>query len=168
MRTQFLEKDPWNFQICHFTLGNLGQNEASPLENPQNCVTPIGILNKAKSQNPWKFHMISFGLLQKIPLLFLLTPGISSFYMFSEGTLINSMSSTSPVSIFFGIAPYLPSFLLKLSLANWKYSTPHPGCFISKIKKPLVQTRNILEEVAQLQLANKKHQIVQCIDREKQ
>ena len=37
-------------------------------------------------------------------------------------------------------------------------------CFIFKIKKPLAQTRNVLEEVAQLQLANKKHLTVQWTD----
>ena len=52
LRTQFLEKDPWNFQICHVTFGNSRQNEGSRLEIPQNCVTSIGI-SKAKSQDPW-------------------------------------------------------------------------------------------------------------------
>ena len=37
---------------CHFTLWKSRQNKASPLEIPQNCVTPIGI-SKAKSQDPW-------------------------------------------------------------------------------------------------------------------
>ena len=60
LRTQFLEKDLWNFQICHFTVGNSRQNEASPLEIPQNCVTSIGI-SKAKSQDPWNstFYLFS-------------------------------------------------------------------------------------------------------------
>ena len=46
-----------------YTLGNSIQNEASPLEILQNCVTPIGI-SKAKSQDPSQFHMISSGLPQ--------------------------------------------------------------------------------------------------------
>ena len=33
-------KTPWNFEIFYFIPGNSRQNKASPLETPENCVTP--------------------------------------------------------------------------------------------------------------------------------
>ena len=69
------------------------------LKIPQNCVTPIAI-SKVKSQDPWKFHMISSGLPQSIPLLLVLTPGISTFFLFSTLHVLNL-----PVWIFFWNSP---------------------------------------------------------------
>ena len=37
---EIFEKYPWNFYMCHLPDGNSRQNEASPLEIKQDCVTP--------------------------------------------------------------------------------------------------------------------------------
>ena len=66
LRAHVFKKDPWKFQISHFTLGNSRQNEASTPEIPQNCVTPTGI-SKTKSQNLWNFYTTFSGSLLKIP-----------------------------------------------------------------------------------------------------
>ena len=48
----FFVKKTLNVYICHFILANFWQNEASPFEIPQNCVTlPIWI-SKAKNWDP--------------------------------------------------------------------------------------------------------------------
>ena len=79
-----MEKDSWNFQICHFTLGNCRQNEAKPLEIPQNCVTINWNLQGQKPRT-MEFHMISSGLPhQQVRLLFVLTLEISSFYLYIQ------------------------------------------------------------------------------------
>ena len=62
------------------TLGNSRQNEASPPEIPQNCVTPIWI-TKTKNQDLWNFYMTFSGSLLEIPLPFLFTLGIFAFYL---------------------------------------------------------------------------------------
>ena len=59
LRTYFFEKYPQIFQICHFTLGNSRQNEALPLEIPQDCVIPTG-MSTVKNKDPWNFHILSF------------------------------------------------------------------------------------------------------------
>ena len=66
---------------------------------------PLEFQLKNQDQDPsWKFHIIFSGSPFEIPLIFfLLAPGISTFYFFNNpaGT---SMSSTSPVWMFSGIA----------------------------------------------------------------
>ena len=83
-------KDLQNFQICHFTLGNSRQNEASPLEVLKNCVTSIGISGQEPRpvEIPYNIFWINF----QNSTCFLLIPGISTFYFLNNpGT---SMSST--------------------------------------------------------------------------
>ena len=48
LRTYFFEKDPWNFYICNFILGNFTKT----------CYTHWN--SKDKNQDPWKFHTIFF------------------------------------------------------------------------------------------------------------
>ena len=58
LRTQLLfETKSWNFKVFYFVPGNSGQNKASRLEIPQNCVTLLGN-SENKNQEPWKFHII--------------------------------------------------------------------------------------------------------------
>ena len=64
------EKAPWNFQICHFILKNSRENTLSPMENLQNCVTPLGNSKFKTKIHPWKFHMNFFLTLLEIPLIF--------------------------------------------------------------------------------------------------
>ena len=99
LRAHVFEKDPWKFQISHFTLVNSRQNEASTAEIPQNCVTPIGI-SKTKSQDLWNFYTTFSGSLLEIPLLFLFTPGIFAFYLWKFHVL------KPLVWIFSGIAQF--------------------------------------------------------------
>ena len=71
LKIYIFEKTPGIF--CFFTLlalGNSGQNQAPPLEIPQNYVTNLYYIIEAKIQDPWKFHMIFSWSLPEIPLRF--------------------------------------------------------------------------------------------------
>ena len=103
LRMYFFERDPWNFKICHCTLGNFRENEASPLEIPQNCVT-LNKMSKTRNQEAWMFHMIFSWSSLEIPLHFLLNPGIFTFFFYN--TPGNFMFSTPRVWIFSEIAQY--------------------------------------------------------------
>ena len=85
----------WKFQSkWNFTLGN----------STKWYYIHWNFRSKTKNQDlSWKFHIIFSGSPFEILLLFLLAPGIFTFYFFNNpaGT---SMSSTSPVWMFSGIA----------------------------------------------------------------
>ena len=103
LRMYFFERDPWNFKICHCTLGNSRENEASPREIPQNCVT-LNRISKTRNQEAWMFHMIFSWSSLEILLHFLLNPGIcTSFFYNTPG---NFMFSIPRVWIFSEIAQY--------------------------------------------------------------
>ena len=96
---KFFEKIPWNFWICHFTLGNSRKSKTLPLDIPQSCVAHLGN-SKTKTQDRWKFHMIFSWSLLEIPILFYLT--LEFQHALSLIPLGNSMSATpTPLFKFF-------------------------------------------------------------------
>ena len=80
-------KKPLEFLDLHFTPGNSAQNEVSPLEILQSCITSIGISFPKPINEPMEIPHNIFWITFRI-----LTLGISTFYFFNNpGT---SMSST--------------------------------------------------------------------------
>ena len=68
--------------VYHFILENSRQNKALSLQIPWNCVAHLGN-SKAKNEDLWKFNVIFSSSILEIPLLFQLTPGISTWYFFN-------------------------------------------------------------------------------------
>ena len=87
-------QNSWNFWVCHFILGNFGENKAQEIQ--QNCSTTVGN-SMTKNQDPWKCHMIFFWLGENSTLFYL----ISGIFMWF------SIPLEIPCSLsldFFGIA----------------------------------------------------------------
>ena len=108
----------WNFSFSYFTPGNSRQNKAQPLDISQNCVRSLGN-SRAKSKDPWKFHIIYSWSPLEIPLYFLLTPRNCACYFFDMPG--NSISSTPPSCLnFFSNSPFhfLSSIFRNLTI-NW-------------------------------------------------
>ena len=115
LRMYFFERDPWNFKICHCTLGNFRENEASLLEIPQNCVT-LNKMSKTRNQEAWMFHMIFSWSSLEIPLHFLLNPGICTFFFYN--TPGNFMFSTQYSSENLQCSDYLKMHLSFMKLLS--------------------------------------------------
>ena len=115
LRMYFFERDPWNFKICHCTLGNFRENEASLLEIPQNCVT-LNKMSKTRNQEAWMFHMIFAWSSLEIPLHFLLNPGICTFFFYN--TPGNFMFSTQYSSENLQCSDYLKMHLSFMKLLS--------------------------------------------------
>ena len=106
----FWKKTPGIFRFVTFTLGNFRQKSFTLGNSTKLCYTHWSF--QGQNPRPMEFH-ISSGLPQQISLLFVLTPGISTFYLFRSVPLLrNTMSSITLFEFFSGIAPY--SYLLKI------------------------------------------------------
>ena len=86
----YLSLYPWKFQTkWSFTLRN----------STKLCYIHWNFRSESKNQDPWKFHIIFSGSPFEIPLLFLLTPGISTFYFLNNpGTSMSSNPACLNVS----------------------------------------------------------------------
>ena len=60
-------KKPWKFQVCYFTLRNLGQSKESPWKLHKIVLHTLLGDSNTKYQHPWKFHMNISSVPMEIP-----------------------------------------------------------------------------------------------------
>ena len=127
LRTHFFLKKTWIFEVCHFTLGNYGQNKAF-----------FTLGNSVKlCYTPWKFQGQKPRLMKMHHDFFLITPKWLHFYLWKFWTkqsftfgnsvkLCCTLWSPLEIALLFQLTPKISTWYFFNTPGNSMSSTPLP------------------------------------------